>query len=136
MIFTAEAYEAEVKFLEETYPKMFAKKYGGLTIGQGWWNMINELCAVIQKHIDHNKDCPQVVIEQIKEKFGGLRFYYQGGDDFIHGAVWFAETMSANMCEECGAPGERNTGGYIQTLCNKHRDEQELAKLLREGYEQ
>ena len=59
--------------------------------------------------------------EQIKEKFGGLRFYYQGGDDFIHGAVWFAETMSTNLCEECGAPGHRTNGGYIQTLCKKHR---------------
>lgn len=135
-MFTAEAYEAEVKFLEETYPKMFAKKYGGLAIGQGWWKMINNLCAVIQQHIDHNKDCPQVVVEQVKEKFGGLRFYYQGGDDFIHGAVWFAETMSNSMCEECGAPGERNSGGFIQTLCKHHRDEQELDKLLREGYEQ
>lgn len=136
MTFSAEEYKQQVDMLEATYPKMFIKKYGGLAVGSGWWTLINELCNTIQKHIDSNPNCPQVVIEQIKEKFGGLRFYYQGGDDFIHGAVWFAETMSTNMCEECGAPGHRTNGGYIQTLCKKHREEKELAKLLREGYEQ
>ena len=136
MTFTADEYKAQVDMLETKYPKMFAKKYGGLAIGAGWWNMINELCNTIQKHIDNNPNCPQVVIEQIKEKFGGLRFYYQGGDEFIHGAVWFAETMSTTLCEECGAPGHRTNGGYIQTLCKKHRDEKEQAKLLKEGYEQ
>jgi hypothetical protein len=63
---------------------------------------------------------PQVVAEQIKEKFGTLRFYYRGGDDQIRGMVSMAESMSAVSCETCGAPGKQRGGGWIRTLCEDH----------------
>ena len=66
---------------------------------------------------------PQVVVEQVKEKFGTLRFYYQGGDDAIDGMVRMAESMSAVTCEECGAPGKRRGGGSVTTLCKAHAEE-------------
>ena len=44
--------------------------------------------------------------DQVKEKFGTLRFYYTGGDDRIDGMVRMAESMSAVTCETCGAPGK------------------------------
>jgi hypothetical protein len=63
----------------------------------------------------------QVVATQVKEKFGGLRFYYTGGDDYIRGLVDFAETMSYQICEECGAQGCRSSkSGYIVTTCGNH----------------
>ena len=37
---------------------------------------------------------PQLVATQVKEKFGTLRFYYDGGDDEISGMVRMAEAMS------------------------------------------
>lgn len=131
------------KKMEEKFPAMFSGKYGGFAVGEGWWPMLETLCDVIQNHIDHNNDrrerllvsnefnqsipdeIPQVKIEQIKEKFGTLRFYYQGGDDFIHGAVWFAEGMSGMLCESCGAPGERRHGGWVRTLCDVHEAERQ-----------
>lgn len=67
----------------------------------------------------------QVVVEQVKEKFGTLRFYYSGGDEAIDGMVRMAESMSSVMCEECGKPGEQTTGGWIRTLCEEHRRENE-----------
>jgi hypothetical protein len=118
-------YVTFAKRMEETYPKMFSGQYGGFAVSAGWWPMIETLCATIQKHVDNNKDCPQVVVEQIKEKFGTLRFYYEGGDDFVNGAVWLAESMSGKMCEECGAPGKRTQGGWVQTLCDFHIVEKE-----------
>ncbi len=66
---------------------------------------------------------PQVVVEQVKEKFGTLRFYYQGGDEVISGMVRMAESMSAVTCEECGVPGTRRGGGWVTTLCDKHAEE-------------
>jgi hypothetical protein len=66
---------------------------------------------------------PQVVVEQVKEKFGTLRFYYQGGDDEIYGMVRMAESMSGVMCEECGAPGTSNSDGWVRTLCEQHEAE-------------
>jgi hypothetical protein len=67
--------------------------------------------------------CDQVVATQIKEKFGTLRFYYCGGDDYCHGVESMAESMSAVTCEVCGSPGKLRNGGWIQTLCDEHANE-------------
>ena len=63
---------------------------------------------------------PQVVADQVKEKFGGLRFYYHGGDKQIQGMVSLAEAMSYCICESCGAMNEfvsQTSGGWIKTSC-------------------
>jgi hypothetical protein len=65
---------------------------------------------------------PQVVALQVKEKFGGLRFYYNGGDPFIRGRVSFAESLSQQVCETCGTMDEfvcSNGHGWIRTSCSK-----------------
>ena len=62
----------------------------------------------------------QVTVNQVKEKFGTLRFYYSGGDDYIDGLVAMAESMSAATCEECGAPGRVRHGGWLRCLCDEH----------------
>jgi hypothetical protein len=134
-----EEYETFAKKMEAQYPKMFAQPYGGFAVGQGWWPILEALCANIQSHIDwqnknHEKHpvVPQVVVEQIKEKFGGLRFYYQGGDDNVHGMVRMAESWAANCCEECCAPGKRRDGGWIRTLCDFHESEHQERLRTRE----
>jgi hypothetical protein len=111
------------------FPKMLAGKYGGFAVGEGWWPILESLCANIQHHLDwKNKNSevvPQVTVEQIKEKFGGLRFYYSGGDEQIHGMVRMAEAWADASCEECGAPGKRRDGGWIKTLCDRHELERQ-----------
>ena len=63
---------------------------------------------------------PPVNVTQIKEKFGGLCFYYNGGDDVIHGMVWLAESMSYKICETCGTTENvHQTKGWIYTICDK-----------------
>jgi hypothetical protein len=128
-------YEAFVKRLEETYPNMFSQPYGGVAVSQGWWPIIESLCANIQSHIDWwNKNretrpvVEQVVVEQIKEKFGGLRFYYSGGDDTVAGMVRMAEAWADTACEECGGIGKRRDGGWIRTLCDIHEAEYQAKK--------
>jgi hypothetical protein len=69
---------------------------------------------------------PQVTLDQIKEKFGTLRFYYTGGDDEISGMVRMAESMSGVVCEECGSPGKRRGGGWIYTACDAHTKPEHL----------
>ena len=73
-------------------------------------------------------EVPQVTIAQIKEKFGTLRFYYDGGDDYISGMVTLAESMSGLTCEECGSIGERRSGGWIRTLCDEHEAKYQVAR--------
>jgi hypothetical protein len=60
---------------------------------------------------------PQVTLDQVKEKFGTLRFYYSGGDDIIDGMVRMAESMTGVTCESCGNVGETRGGGWIHTYC-------------------
>ncbi|MBK26098.1 MAG: hypothetical protein CME70_19025 [Halobacteriovorax sp.] len=130
--------------LFEKYPKIFRQKdlsmqetamCWGIETGDGWYNILNVLCTNIQQHIDWNnctgkyedqkqkfkcnrEPIPQVEAVQVKEKYGGLRFYYHGGDDRTSGMIAMAEAMSDYTCEECGAPGKQNTKGWIRTLCN------------------
>jgi len=57
-------------------------------------------------------------ITQIKSKFGGLRFYYNNGDETIRGMVQFAESFSWRVCEKCGTT--KNIGAttqWIETIC-------------------
>jgi len=72
--------------------------------------------------LDIPEPVEQVVAIQVKEKFGTLRFYFGGGDAYIDGIISMAESMSARMCEECGAPGTSTSGGWIQTLCEEHKN--------------
>lgn len=129
---TEDQYEAFAQRMEQTYPTMFANPYGGFAVGQGWWPIIESLCANIQRYLDwKNKDgevVPKVVVTQIKEKFGGLRFYYDGGDAEISGMVRMAESWAEASCEECGAPGQRRSGGWIRTLCDHHEAEYQARK--------
>lgn len=83
--------------------------------------------AAIEKTTYRNipEKIPQVVAAQVKEKFGTLRFYYDGGDEYIHGLAAMAEAMSARTCEECGAPGKSTQGGWLTTLCQACTDSRE-----------
>ena len=117
-------YDEFEKRMTEKYPQMFSGYYGGFACGKGWWPIIEVLCANIQSHIDwrNKKDqvVEQVVVAQVKEKFGGLRFYYDGGDDHVHGMVRMAEAWADRSCETCGNIGTRRGGGWIRTLCDEH----------------
>jgi hypothetical protein len=129
-----EKYDAFAKQMEERFPKMFAESYGGFAVGEGWWPIIESLCASIQGHIDWKKgECPQVTVAQIKEKFGGLRFYYDGGDEQVYGMVRMAENWAAHACETCGAPGKSRNGGWIKTLCDYHEAERQQRRKEHEN---
>jgi hypothetical protein len=77
-----------------------------------------------------------VTLDQVKEKFGTLRFYYTGGDDEISGMVRMAESMSGVTCEECGNPGTTGGQGWLVTLCETHRTAREERHLIKQGFEQ
>lgn len=73
-----------------------------------------------QKELDENP-CPVAV--QVKEKFGGLRFYVDRATEKQYNYINFTEMLSYRTCEECGAPGRTYTMGWHRTLCEKHADE-------------
>jgi hypothetical protein len=119
----------------------------GMECGSGWYNLIDTLCFQIQDHIDwriksnelieRNKKkypdynqtpcelIPQVRVTQVKEKFGTLRFYYDGGDELISGLVTMAEAMSSRICETCGNPGKIRGRSWFYTACDEHTLEED-----------
>ena len=59
-------------------------------------------------------------VDQVKEKFGTLRFYCPGNDR-IYNFVHMAEELSALMCEVCGKPGKlESPNGWMSTVCKEH----------------
>lgn len=144
-------YEEFAKRMEEKYPSMFSEPYGGFCIGAGWWPIIEALCEQIDaytkwrnntreallKDNPHKHKIPNAVkpvkVAQIKEKFGGLRFYYDGGDDHISGMVRMAESWAGRSCEECGNVGTSRNGGWIKTLCDAHEEERQQQMKERFG---
>jgi hypothetical protein len=179
------------KLLCEKYPKLFVNRHApmqetcmcwGFDVGDGWFNIIDQLCGNIQHHIDwrerqvkraiaHNEmvaqckagnfelfeaemtgtftptyieerkqelinggsrlipeTCPQVTVDQVKEKFGTLRFYYTGGNEYIAGLVTMAESMSGFTCEQCSNPAVTGGTGWIHTTCVSCNEKREAAR--------
>lgn len=99
--------------LRQHYYKMFnSKKYADGCIARSVNSGYREI-----------KEVYQVVAVQVKEKFGGLRFYYSGGDEYVDGLVAMAEALSYVTCEQCGKVGKPNEIGWIVTLCDDCRKE-------------
>jgi hypothetical protein len=82
--------------------------------------------VITQEKIDYlkedmdNEAARVPVAVQVKEKFGGLRFYVQAATDKHYNYISFAESMSYVTCEKCGSPGKRYTDGWHTTLCDIH----------------
>ncbi len=72
-----------------------------IVCGDGWFDLIDVLCARMQFHTDVD-GAPQVVALQVKEKFGTLRFYADGADEIHTGMIDVAQAMSERTCGSCG----------------------------------
>ena len=129
------------ELLCEKYPKMMVNRNSpmmetcmcwGFACGDGWFNILDQLMGNIQHHIDWKNKKEEVVVQvtldQVKEKFGTLRFYYTGGDDIIDGMVRMAESMSGVTCEECSAPAKTHGPGWICTICESCEEAREQAR--------
>jgi len=123
------------------YPKIFKMRNAtaqescmcwGFSHGDGWYDILDAACANIQSHTDWKRktepyagmsdeefcDIHQPVAAQVKEKFGGLRFYVDNCDDYVRGVIAMTESMSYRTCEYCGSQGVKRPGGWIKTLCD------------------
>lgn len=77
----------------------------GSECGEGWHGIINDTHIKL-KYID-----PEYKIDQIKEKFGGLRYYFTPSEKYSYGStasnimndiVRIAEYQASLTCELCG----------------------------------
>lgn len=94
-------------------------------VGEGWWPIIEGLHQQLLL-ID-----PEYQIDQIKEKFGGLRYYVSPArnedgsfkvENFFERAsplIDLAEAIAARTCEDCGRRGEARYDGWVRTQCDE-----------------
>lgn len=87
------------------------------SVKDGWIPLIQKL---IEETIEAgwNKQ-----ICQVKEKFGGLRFYINDSSKEVHDIISNYEHISYHTCEVCGEKGELRKGSWWSTLCEKHHVE-------------
>lgn len=104
-------------FIQHKLPMTHTAMCWGCQCGDGWNDIIDDLCTRLQEHIDKT-GCPQVEFSTVKEKFGGLRLYHIGGDDETYKMISDTEHLSFCICEHCGSAEDvSQTKGWIVTLC-------------------
>lgn len=84
-------------------------------VGDGWSKLIDK---IYDRLVDGD------VVLQVKEKFGGLRFYLFSGNDETYDFIDEVEKESLTICELCGESGSLvSIKGWYKTLCKKCKDE-------------
>jgi hypothetical protein len=117
------------------YPKPY-----GLECGEGWKDIVDYTHEKL-KYID-----PDYTIAQIKEKFGGLRYYFDTSIeygsiayDIMNDIVKAAEYEASYTCELCGAQGiskgveTRKDHGWYYTYCKECSDKATESRKIRFG---
>lgn len=115
--------------LKSEFPLLLVKMHGsaretcmayGVECDDGWYELIRSLCREVQDWSDRTEK--QIVAEQIKEKFGGLRFYISsnktnpisdGEWSVLNGIINRYEEMALNTCEITGAKGTLSKRGHV-----------------------
>lgn len=133
--------ESLSKELCDKYPSLFSLKDNnrepigayGIECDDGWYDILSSICFMVDQHerniegnnkyrISQNQnpiDYEPFQFTQIKEKFGGLRVYSNGGDDYTRGLIGMAECWSYKTCEICGNKGQTTKHGWLTTICEK-----------------
>jgi hypothetical protein len=135
-------------FLVTTYPKLYQDRYKdmiqtcmcwGFECRDGWFDLIKKTSEKLEL-LNNSGVGFTVVADQVKEKFGTLRFYYHlkyDEGEFPDREIWSqiaedcvstAESRSAYLCEVCGKYGTLVGTGWVSTLCKEHSAELEQKK--------
>lgn len=129
------------------FPKLFKNRYlppdkscmyFGFEVGDGWEPLIRECAAKLEAINDLIRNPEQhIVAAQVKEKFGGLRFYIDSYpaeyDKEVTEAIRIAEAKADETCEDCGAAGSaKGSTGWISTLCQPCREKRAELRAQRE----
>jgi len=130
--------EFEAKLVKD-FPNLFTDMYGdmrvtcmhwGIDTGPGWYDIIYQLSQKLERIIlslpedqrHHYK------ASQVKEKYGGLRFYMWAYHPEMEALCDEAEELSYKTCEKCGKPGQlcgdAQKGEWLYTSCKEHAKEQ------------
>jgi hypothetical protein len=113
------------KELKQKHPIVFARLYNpdttmqsscmfwGIETGDGWFDLLDRLCSELEGLN------PIPVAEQVKEKYGTLRFYTSGNNSNEEFEIISKyEDESAKTCESCGQNGQLKGSGWLSVRCD------------------
>lgn len=124
----------------------------GFCVNDGWFNLIWDLSEAIDEEINnYYADKPnelakaylsedyKINVFQVKEKFGGLRFYIDVEDNELYKKIQLhvdeAEGKSYKTCERCGKSGKIVRNGWVTVICDtcikKQKGSEKHAKRIR-----
>jgi hypothetical protein len=100
----------------------YTSMHFGFQHGDGWFDLLWRLCERLEPVVvaAEKETGRGFEVLQVKEKFGGLRFYGNYQNDVISTLIEVSQFESLHICEVCGQPGQPRLGNWIQTLCNDH----------------
>ena len=119
-----DTYDESMRLHDETFEPfrdMFKQSFG-VSTNPGWYPLVEKLLLDIRAL---PKDDGLVRINQIKEKFGGLRFYAEvsGSEEYkerVRGMIEQAEKEASRTCVFCSNPGVLRTAEWLRVTCDKH----------------
>jgi hypothetical protein len=95
----------------------------GFETPDGWDDIMRRLSATLSNIV--TADQLDINVVQVKEKFGGLRFYYErktGDCTRFNSAIEAAERECYRTCCVCGKPGAvHNERGWLAVVCDEHK---------------
>jgi len=101
------------------YLKGYNREQALQSVGHGW-------ARLIHKVFDKLEEYPNIIIDTVKEKWGGLRIYTAPMHEDFDRFVISVELESFKICEECGRPGNLRSRHEVlpdyKTLCDFHAD--------------
>lgn len=106
--------------LEEKLKPLWAEGWPDIIdVGAGWYQIVSDLVDTLNALKKPYK------ILQVKEKFGGLRFYIEPPEDggiaeMMYTRIAAAEAQSSKTCAICGLPAEQRVEhGWVHIICDK-----------------
>lgn len=147
--FEKQLYElGPILYQEKDLPMKVTCMCWGFECSDAWFELLKKGTIEIEALNNEFKGLAQVIAQQVKSKFGDLRFYYSIKtlkDDLnksetealsalekkVEDIVSEMETASWDTCYECGKPATKTTSGWITRLCDECFDKDEKAKKER-----
>jgi hypothetical protein len=112
------------------------KGYLACSCGDGWLQLIWDMFEEIENLYKSKGLQIDLVIEEISEKYAGLRVNICKGIPEVYDIIEKFENQSETTCEKCGADGSiRDLDGWLKTYCDDcYKVEYETHLVRRGGY--